>query len=224
MQRSLALLIVLPLVSLSAADWAAAQSCPPPEALTCAPPEAPSWIFRPSAYSHDATTGARVNQFQPEKPAYAREDPTYRESGYRHYHVAIPGANGTYDHTHIVQAWGAGELIRPYGEWEFPYRAGATPFGPWGNPQGPWTLPFESWVNPYGLGKLPNPPWPYWPNSGPYQGPAGSSPYSSPAAPYQAPPGPHAHLPNDGPHQPPWGPQPPSPYGGTPSPPPVPQL
>jgi hypothetical protein len=58
-----------------------------------------------------------------------------------------------------VQTWGQGTAIRPYGEWEYPYRAGATPYGPWGNPQGPWTLPFDSWQNPYGL------------NRGPYYGP-----------------------------------------------------
>ena len=62
---------------------------------------------------------------------------------------------------------GEGESIRPYGEWQRPFRAGATPYGPWGNPSGPWTTPFGSWDNPYGLGRLPTPPWsPWYPPTG----------------------------------------------------------
>lgn len=138
-----------------------------------------SWIFRPSTFSHDPSTGQRVAQFMPERVSYRREDPTYMESGYRHVHAGLRGADGSYDHTHVVQTWGLGWLIRPYGEWEYPYRAGATPYGPWGNPSGPWTLPFDSWVNPYGLGRLPHPPWspwypwPYWPPA-PHPGPTPS--------------------------------------------------
>ena len=127
------------------------------------PAAADGWIFRPSTYSHDEA-GNRVAQYQPERPAFFRFDDTYMESGYRHSHISIPGGDGSYDHLHVVQTWGLGEFIRPYGEWEYPYRAGATPYGPWGNPSGPWTLPFDSWQNPYGLGKLP---WggysPYYP-------------------------------------------------------------
>jgi hypothetical protein len=127
--------------------------------LVSASATADSWIFQPSLYSHDPGTCQRVNQFQPERPTFAREDPTYMESGYRHLHSSILGPGGMYDQTHVVQTWGAGEMIRPYGEWEFPFRAGATPFGPWGNPQGPWTLPFDSWQNPYGLWNQMRPPF-----------------------------------------------------------------
>ena len=109
-----------------------------------------SWMFLPGFYTHSPETGKRVAQYQPEAPAYLRCDPTYQESGYRHQVLEFNG-----DVSNIVQTWGAGTAIRPYGEWEFPYRAGATPFGPWGNPQGPWTMPFDSWQNPYGLGRLP---------------------------------------------------------------------
>jgi hypothetical protein len=130
---------------------------------------AESWIFRPSAYSHEPSTGVRVAQFMPERQPYYRADSTYMESGYRHQRSAIRGPDGSYDYQHIVQTWGLGELIRPYGEWQFPYRAGATPYGPWGNPSGPWTLPFDSWNNPYGLGKLPTPPWfPWFPTPTPF--------------------------------------------------------
>ena len=109
-----------------------------------------SWIFRPGYYTHSPVTGQRVAQYEPEQPSIVPTDPTYQESGYRHQLVQAGN-----DRLNIVQTWGAGTAIRPYGEWEYPYRAGATPFGPWGNPQGPWTLPFDSWQNPYGLNRLP---------------------------------------------------------------------
>jgi len=152
---------------------------------------ADSWLFRPSTYSHDPLTGRRVNQYRPEEPAYVWLDPTYMRSGYRHIRMSFRGPGGSFDHTHIVQTWGAGEWIRPYGEWQFPFRAGATPYGPWGNPQGPWTLPYESWYNPYGLwnpyrwaypvpyaprGRRPGGAGPHHPGPTPY-GPAPHSPF-----------------------------------------------
>jgi hypothetical protein len=132
-----------------------------------------SWVFRPSEFSHDRATERRVVQFAAKVPAYAPNDPTYHESGYRHNRSVLRGPGGSADRLHIVQTWGAGEAIRPYGEWLFPYRAGATPYGPWGNPGGPWTMPFGSWQNPYGLGRLPHPPWPHWPYYSPYGNPPG---------------------------------------------------
>lgn len=108
------------------------------------------WIFQPSTYSHNPANGRRVEQYASKKVSYARNDPTYMESGYRHKRTVLRGADGSIDRRHVVRTWGAGEDIRPYGEWQRPYRAGATPYGPWGNPQGPWTTPFESWSNPYG--------------------------------------------------------------------------
>lgn len=130
-----------------------------------------SWVFRPSNYTHDPISGARVNQFAPKQPALVRSDPSYFQSGYRHSRVMSRGIDGSADRLHVVETWGAGESIRPYGEWQFPYRAGATLYGPWGNSRGPWTMPFDSWVNPYGLGRLPNPPWYYGPYGRPYYSP-----------------------------------------------------
>lgn len=145
-----------------------------------------SWIFQPSYYSHDpGGTGQRVHQFAEPAPAYVRTDPTYLQSAYRHNETSIRAGDGA-DHLHIVETWGAGDSIRPYGEWLFPYRAGATPYGPWGNPQGPWTLPFDSWVNPLGQSRL-------YP---PYYSPYSRSPYS---------PGPG--MPAAGPRSPDYGPQ-----------------
>ena len=109
-----------------------------------------SWVFRPGYYTHSPLTGQRVAQYEPERPSIVPTDPTYQESAYRH--ELIQSGN---DWLNLVQTWGAGTALRPYGEWERPYRAGATPFGPWGNPQGPWTLPFDSWQSPYGINRLP---------------------------------------------------------------------
>ena len=107
-----------------------------------------NWIFGHGYYTHSPETGERVAQYEPERPSIVPADPTYQESGYRHQ--VVQDGN---DRLNLVQTWGAGTAIRPYGEWEYPYCAGATPFGPWGNPQGPWTLPFDSWRNPYGLNR-----------------------------------------------------------------------
>lgn len=120
------------------------------------------WLFQPSYYSHSPETGERVAQYAQPAPALAPAS-NYRQSGYRHSTTVLRGADST-DRLHIVETWGEGEYIRPYGEWLYPYRAGATPYGPWGNPQGPWTLPYESWVNPYGQ-------WNRWPPYAPHYGP-----------------------------------------------------
>ena len=121
-----------------------------------------SWIFEPSTYSHDPQTGERVEQYASETPAYGPSDPTFERSAYIHNRTALRGIGGSVERRHYVETWGAGEAIRPYGEWQRPFRAGATPYGPWGNANGPWTTPFDSWNNPYGLGRLPTPPWYPW--------------------------------------------------------------
>ena len=157
MRRHLAFVVTLPVVAL--------QSVTAVEA---------GWIFRPSYYSHEPSSGGRVAQYAAIEPPQVRVDPTYRQSAYRHNRLSIRGPGGTADRLHIVETWGEGEYIRPYGEWQRPFRAGATPYGPWGNPQGPWTSPFGSWVNPYGLGQLPYYSWgPGYPS--PYQGFGGPS-------------------------------------------------
>jgi len=189
MRRHLVVAIALPafVLVLAAAD----HSCG-------AVPAAESWLFEPSTFSHDPATGARVNQYAPNKPSYVRSDGTYLESGYRHVQFSLR-AGGSADRLHVVQTWGAGEAIRPYGEWQFPFRAGATPYGPWGNPQGPWTMPFDSWVNPYGQwNRFPYLPW--GPGDSQPQGPGYRPPWGSgnsqPQTPgYGAPHGVPGHLP-----------------------------
>ncbi len=130
---------------------------------------ADSWVFRQGRYSHDPATGHRVDQFAPKAPSLADVDPHYVRSGYRHKRSTLRGADGSADRVHVVETWGAGDSIRPYGEWQYPYRAGATPYGPWGNPQGPWTMPFDSWANPYGQ-------WNRYPIYAPYPEPYSQSP------------------------------------------------
>lgn len=121
------------------------------------------WVFMPSRFSHSPDGSTRVVQYAPEPVVILPQDPTYTQSGFRHTEMQLRAGRSA-DRIHIVQTWGLGPYIRPYGEWEYPFRAGATPFGPWGNPGGPWTTPFGAWVNPYGLGQLPTPPWYlYWP-------------------------------------------------------------
>ncbi len=131
------------------------------------------WAFKPSYFSHDPANGQRVAQYAPGEKAYVQIN-NYRRSGYRQQRIKINGVSGSSDNIHIVETWGDGENIRPYGEWQRPFRAGATPYGPWGNSRGPWTMPFESWGNPYGLGNLRHPPWPHYPNRpgpSPFYGP-----------------------------------------------------
>lgn len=155
-----------------------------------------SWVFRPSYYSHEPGTGQRVAQFAANDPAYSRVGGEgYLQSVYRHNSTTLRGPRDA-DRMHMVETWGQGEYIRPYGEWEYPYRAGATPYGPWGNPQGPWTRPFDSWQNPYGLlrhnGQVyqvqPGPQGPLGPQwqPGPSGPPAPSAPV--PIAPSPSPP------------------------------------
>jgi len=184
------------------------------------------WIFRRSTFSHDRTTAKRVDQYASQKVSYTRNDPSYLESGYRHNRSVLRGADGSADRLHTVQTWGAGEAIRPYGEWQRPYRAGATPYGPWGNPQGPWTTPFESWINPYGqwnryfyapwghggLGHGPGIAHPY-PQKTPHGSPHGSSHGPSHGPPHGSahgsPHGAHHGAPTPSPHAPsPHGPAP----------------
>jgi hypothetical protein len=142
--------------------------------------EGPDWIFLPSLYTHDPGTGRRVTQYQPIPPVYLPFDPTYQESGFHYTQQILRGPHGSVDALHMVQSWGEGYQIRPYGEWEYPYRAGATPYGPWGNPQGPWTLPFDSWQNPFAVGRLPW--WPIFPT--PLPGSSGSNYAPNPSSGY----------------------------------------
>ena len=177
--------------------------------------EGSSWVFQRSRFSHAPTTGKMVTQYAPKEPSYVPVDPTYRRSGYRHQRINWRGPSGSADRMHIVDTWGDGGSIRPYGEWQRPFRAGATPYGPWGNAQGPWTTPFESWSNPYGSwNRYPyyGSPYPMPGYGGGYQG-GGYPPHQGGY------PMPHAQTPHG--QAPPAGqgpmPQGPMPHGQAPS-------
>jgi hypothetical protein len=156
--------------------------------------QADSWIFCPSYYTHDPATGERVAQFAPGVTPSVAIDPTYQRSGYVHNETTLQVGESA-DHTHIVETWGQGASIRPYGEWLYPYRPGATPYNPGGPARGPWNNLPGAMANPYGVGPTPYAPYasgmaqpyapsypaPYYPatNPGPYAPPA-SAPYSGP--------------------------------------------
>ncbi|MDP6442392.1 MAG: hypothetical protein QGG36_28200 [Pirellulaceae bacterium] len=99
--------------------------------LSFGPLPAADWVAAPSTYSHDRTTGARVDQFAPKRPAVSYLDANYTRSGFRHIRRSIQTKHGA-DHLHIEERWGA--PVRPYGEWRFPYRPYSAPYDAWGPP------------------------------------------------------------------------------------------
>ena len=184
--------------------------------------EESSWIFSRAAYTHSPITGQRVAQYCPEQPSYLRCDDTYQESGYRHNLITI-GSGSNAERTNIVQTWGLGLAIRPYGEWEYPYRPYATPYtwGGYGGYPNAGPAPYNAWANPYAAGPMQQG---YGPNYSPYP-----QPYGPPGG---QPPGPFPNGQGGG--QGPWGgPSPggpgqsgpaPSPPSGGSSPPPTPHV
>ncbi len=121
-------------------------------ALACAaaPAAAADWMFEQSTFSHNPQTGERVTQYARPAPAFAPNRPDYLESGYRHSTSSIVTPLGA-DHTHIVEEWG--RPVRPYGEWQFPYRPYSVPYPQWG-PQFGWGgyFPYAPYGQPYGAG------------------------------------------------------------------------
>ncbi len=130
--------------------WIAALAALPPGGAGA---EETSWIFSAPAYTHSPATGQRVAQYCPEQPSYLRYDDTYQESGYRHNLITI-GSGSNADRTNIVQTWGLGLAIRPYGEWEHPYRPCATPYSAWGGYGGVQ----NPGMRPYNAGRILTPP------------------------------------------------------------------
>jgi hypothetical protein len=95
------------------------------------PALAVDWITAPGAYTHHPYTHERISQFAPGEAAYAPAPLDYETSGYRHMRSTLgvgPGA----DHLHVVERWG--RPVRPYGEWQYPFRPYSTPYPLWGRP------------------------------------------------------------------------------------------
>ena len=152
---------------------------------------AADWIFMPSYYSHDPQTGERVTQFAATEPVFVEVPADYVRSGYRHTQSRIQ-AGGSADHLHLTEEWG--RAVRPYGEWERPFR--------------PYSVPYDLWAPPYVPGGAPGGyPYPYgesgygygygsgpWPGHGPAAGPGHGRGYGYPDGGYA----PGQHDPDDG--------------------------
>ncbi len=91
------------------------------------------WLTAPSYYTHDWSTGERVSQYCQIGPYYYLCRPDYLKSGYRQYRSTIDLGNSS-DNMHIVEQWGA--PVRPYEEWQYPFRPFSVPYGAWGPPYG----------------------------------------------------------------------------------------
>jgi len=91
------------------------------------------WLTAPSYYTHDWTSGQRVNQYSPIGPFYYYARPDYMKSGYRHTRSSLDLGNSS-DNMHIVEEWG--NPVRPYEEWRFPFRPYSVPYPAWGPPFG----------------------------------------------------------------------------------------
>jgi len=71
-------------------------------------PAAPSWIFRPSTFTHDPMTGARVAQYMRKTPVEPLDDERAVTSGYRRTRTNLRGTDGSIDSYYQVQAWNNG--------------------------------------------------------------------------------------------------------------------
>jgi len=101
--------------------------------ILCAAAPGADWITAPSHFTHDPQTGERVDQYTPIGPVYTFARSDFMRSGYRHTASNLQvGRNA--DHMHIVEEWG--RPVRPYGEWEFPFRPYSVPYQLWGPPFG----------------------------------------------------------------------------------------
>ena len=88
------------------------------------------WITAPSYFTHDPTTGERVTQYAPIAPVYRAQN---QSSVYHHTRSALQ-VGDSLDIYHRVDAFGGN--VRPYGEWQFPFRPYSVPYPYWGTPYG----------------------------------------------------------------------------------------
>lgn len=121
---------------------------------------AQDWITAPSYYTHNPQSGERVNQYY-RVDEVVHTPSTYR-SVYRHTRSSLQ-VGDSIDQYHAVDNYG--DVVRPYGEWRFPYRPFSVPYSQWG-PQPVWG----------GYGG-PGPIWghPGWGGGGGYGSPYGPS-------------------------------------------------
>jgi hypothetical protein len=146
--------------------------------------EGPSWIFMPSAYTHDPQSGARVAQYMRKPPVEPLEDQRAVTSRYRRTQTNLRGTSGSYDTYYEVQSWGNGrggidaEWERFHDAWKDSYlQGGYYNQGPgWGGPwngNGPWHGGWNGgwgggWNGGWNVG-----PGPGWGGGGGWNGPPG---------------------------------------------------
>ncbi|MCG8583398.1 MAG: hypothetical protein MI757_01635 [Pirellulales bacterium] len=105
---------------------AACEDCDDqPLAVQHEPEEYRSTLFDRSYFTHKPHSDERVAQYMPEQPAY-RTEGYYERSAFRYTQSTI-GRGRNADRLNVVETWGRGAEIRPYGEWERPFRRGAQP-------------------------------------------------------------------------------------------------
>ena len=110
-----------------------------------------NWMAWPSTYTHDTTSGQRIDQYsQPVQP-YGPSRNAIRRSGYRNTRSTLQAGQSA-DNYHLVEEWGA--KVQPYEQWRFPYRPYGVPYNAWG-PQAPYG--FYNSVGP-AFGFLPTQP------------------------------------------------------------------
>lgn len=156
------------------------------------------WMTAASYYTHDPGTMKRVHQYAPDPKVIHTPDPSV--SVYRHQRSNLR-VDGSIDQYHKV--YRTGGVVRPYGEWQRPFRPYSVPFSDWayGSPYGhlanpPRTnpnLPPTLLLPGYGPG-YPGPgyPGPGYPGPG-YPGPGPGAPY--PGGPFPGGPAPGAPFP-----------------------------
>ncbi len=76
--------------------------------LHVAQPQAESWVFARSRYSHDPDTGDRVAQYAMKPPIEPLPDQRAVTSGYRRTRTILRGADGSADTAYQVQSYGNG--------------------------------------------------------------------------------------------------------------------
>ncbi len=89
------------------------------------------WMTLPSTYTHSATSGERVNQYAPVQAPPINDQSRLITSGYTNFRSTIQFGQSA-DNYHRVNQWGP--PVRPYGEWEFPFRPYSVPYAAWGAP------------------------------------------------------------------------------------------
>jgi hypothetical protein len=115
--------------------------------------EGPSWIFRPSTYTHDPYTGARVAQYMRTPPVEPLEDERAITSRYRRSRTNLRGTDGSFDTYYEVQAWGNGrggidaEWERFHNAWKESYLQNG-----FYNQSPAWGSPWNRGVPSYGHG------------------------------------------------------------------------